>query len=203
MRGRRQILDLFQRWDGLTAKIPLVELMEALGGLAIEAGDLVEAVGFDARSYRRTVIHTRDHYQALVLCWRSGQGSPIHDHCGSNCAVRVVAGRATETRFVAAPCGRLMPVTSQVHATGSVTGCSGDETHQLANLESSGSDLITLHVYSPPPSLWRSYRVSETTLADDDRLIRKPARTIRVELGHVSPMRRLSAKARRGMSWHR
>ncbi len=201
MRGRRQILDLFLRWDKHGEKIPLVELMESLESLVLTPDDLVEAVGFDERSYRRTVIHGCDHYEALILCWRSGQASPIHDHFGSNCAVRVVEGRATETRFVAAPCGRILPVGSQVHAAGSVSGCSGDEIHQMANLESSGNELITFHVYSPPPSGWRTYRVCDTTLADDDRLIRKPARTVRIELGHVSPIRRMGSRTRGGISW--
>jgi cysteine dioxygenase len=201
MRGRRQILDLFHRWDEREQKIPLVELMESLEALVLTPADLVEAVGFDDRCYRRTVIHGCDHYEALILCWRSGQASPIHDHFGSNCAVRVVDGHATETRFVAAPCGRILPVGSQVHAPGSVSGCSGGEIHQMANLESSGNELITLHVYSPPPSSWRTYRICDTTLADDDRLIRKPARTVRVELGHVSPIRRMGSRARGGMSW--
>lgn len=201
MRGRRQMLELIRRWDGNQRKIPLDELMEALAALVITARDLAEAVGFDDRSYLRTLIHGQDHYQALVLCWRSGQCSPIHDHHGSNCAVRVVEGVATETRFATAPCGRIRPVVSEVHGPRSVTGCCGDEIHQMANLESPGNELITLHVYSPPPSSWRTYRVCDTTLADDDRLIRKPARTVRVELGHAAPARRMGSTTRGGISW--
>jgi cysteine dioxygenase len=201
MRGRRQILDLFRRWDDREQKIPLDELTEALAALAINAGDVAEAVCFDDRSYMRTVIHGRDHYQALLLCWRSGQSSPIHDHRGSNCAVRIVAGRATETRFSTSPCGRIAPVASHVHPAGCVTGCSGDDIHQMANLERIGTELVTLHVYSPPPSSWRTFRVCDTTLADDDRLIRRPARTVRVELGHAPPNRPLGPKTKGGMSW--
>jgi cysteine dioxygenase len=201
MRGRRQILDLFERWDVLAEKIPLVELAEALGSLSIRPRDLVGAVGFDARSYRRNVIHSRDHYQALVLCWRSGHSSPIHDHFGSSCALKVVAGRATETRFAATPCGRILPLGSQVLKAGAVTGCAGDEIHQMANLEGQGDDLITLHVYSPPPKSFRSYRICDTTLADGDRLIRKPARTLRVEFGDVSPLRPMHPKTSEVASW--
>jgi cysteine dioxygenase len=201
MRGRRQILSLFRRWDGQDQKIPLEELTEALAALAIKAADLAEAVSFDDRAYMRTVIHGRDHYQALVLCWRSGQSSPIHDHRGSNCAVRIVAGRATETRFKTAPCGRIAPIASLIHPSGSVTGCSGDDIHQVANLERTGNELITLHVYSPPPSSWRTFRVSDTTLADDDRLIRRPARTVRVELAHASANRPFGSKTKGGILW--
>jgi cysteine dioxygenase len=186
MRGRRQILNLFHCWDGIDEAIPLAELVEALEGLVVGADDFAEAVGFDHRSYRRTVIRGRDHYQALVLCWRSGQGSPIHDHFGSSCAVRVIQGRATETRYCTTPCGRVMPVESEVHRAGTVTSCAGDDIHQMANLEAPGEDLITLHVYSRPAVHWRSYRIAETTLADDDRLIRKPARTMRIDLSELA-----------------
>lgn len=108
MRGRRQILDLFRRWDGLEQKIDLNVLMEALAGLVIKPSDLAGAVDFDDRSYLRTVIHGREHYQALVLCWRSGQSSPIHDHRALNCAVRVVSGCATERDS----CGSMRPARS-------------------------------------------------------------------------------------------
>jgi cysteine dioxygenase len=203
MRGLRQLLDLLGRWDRRRGVIPLAELIGSLRALVVEPADLGEAVGFDERTYRRAVIRGRDHYQALVLCWRSGQGSPIHDHFGSGCAVRVVAGRVTETRYSPAPCGRLMPVNSEVHLAGSVTACRGGEIHQMANLEDEGDDLITLHVYSPPPVSWRFYHASETTLANHDQQIQTPARTIRVELGHPAPGRPLGTKTRGGLRWRR
>ena len=69
------------------------------------ASDLAGALIFANRTYRRIAIHRREHYEAMVLCWKSGQRSAIHNHAGSACVVRVVEGRATETRFVASPCG--------------------------------------------------------------------------------------------------
>ena len=203
MRGRQQILALFERLDRQERRIPLVELMQALKALVIKASDLADVTGFDDEAYLRTVVRGRDHYQAMVLCWKSGQSSPIHDHRGSNCAVRVVSGRATETRFTLAPCGQIRPVSSDVHGPGAVTGCSGNGIHQIANLERPGTDLITLHIYSPPPSGWQAYRICETTLADDDRLIRRPARTLRAELGHESPARPAGSKTRRAIPWRR
>jgi cysteine dioxygenase len=204
MRGRQQILELFRCWDRRARSIALDELMQELSALALTAEDLAEAIGFDARAYRRTVIHSRAHYQALVLCWRSGQTSPIHDHLGSACAVKVVAGRATETHFAVAPCGRIQPVESQVHHTGSVTGCSGAHIHQMGNLEDSVGELVTLHVYSPPPLNWRTYRLRDTTLAGHDRLVRNPARTVRVELGEfgdIAPVPHFSQPTTEVWSW--
>ena len=203
MRGRRQLLDLFRRWDQRSEPIAIAELMEAVESIDLKREDLADVLGFDETGYRRTVIHSRPHYQVLLLCWQSEQRSPIHDHRGSSCVVRVIEGKASETRFDVTGCGRLAPVWLHEHPEGSVSASVGEEIHQMGNFEAAGHNLITLHVYSPPPARWRFYRVSETTLADHDLLIQKPARTIRVELGHSPALRPLGNKIRGGLPWHR
>jgi uncharacterized NAD(P)/FAD-binding protein YdhS len=184
MRGREQLLELFQRWDERQAPIPRDELLTAVQALDLDDDDLAAALGFDESGYRRTILHSSPHYQVLLLCWRSDQRSPIHDHRGSNCVVRVIKGRATETRFEPSPCGRLLPVWTQSHKAGDIAASCGSEIHQMGNFAGPGHNLVTLHVYSPPPALWRSYPVSQTALGDHDRLIEKPARTVRVDLEH-------------------
>jgi cysteine dioxygenase len=198
MPGRCELLDSFVRWDRWETPLSMSELVRTVEGLELRRDDLGDVLGFDEGCYRRTVIHARPHYQVLVLCWRSEQRSPIHDHCGSNCVVRVIEGRATETRFARTACGRLVPVWSHEHIEGAVAASCGEEIHQMGNFEPSGHDLITLHLYSPPPSRWRFYEVGETTLADHDLLINKPARTVRIELGHDLPDRPMGSKARGG-----
>ena len=186
MRGYQRILQLFQIWDRREEAIAFAELIAALQRLDLDRWDLEGALTFGERTYGRASIRRRRHYEALVLCWRSGQRSPIHDHAGSSCAVRVIEGRATETQFIRSPCGRLVPRRSRTFGAGAVTGCCGGETHQMANLEPPGHDLITLHVYSPPPaSNWRFYLLEETTLADHDRLIRDRPETVVVDFGRA------------------
>lgn len=198
MHGRRRLLDLLSRWDGREEPISSSEVIAGLEGTRLGREDLAEAIGFDDACYRHTIIHSRPHYQVLVLCWRSGQRSPIHDHRGSNCVVRVIQGRAFETRFDPTPSGRLVPTWSHEHLKGAITSCCGEEIHQMGNFDAPGNDLITLHVYTPPPHSWRFYVVGETTLADHDRLIRKPARTVRMELAHPSPAGPMGRKVKGG-----
>jgi cysteine dioxygenase len=198
MRGRKQLLSLLKRWDRREEPIPSADLIAALDGLPIGYADLADVIGFDDACYRRTIIHTRPHYQVLVLCWRSGQRSPIHNHRGSSCVVRVVQGCATETRFDPTPSGRLAPTGSHEHREGETTACCGEEIHQMGNFEAPGRDLVTLHIYSAPPLAWRFFAVGETTLADHDRLIRKPARTVRIDLADLAPARPMGRKVKGG-----
>jgi uncharacterized NAD(P)/FAD-binding protein YdhS len=186
MRGYQQILKLFDTWDEYEEAIPFGDLVASLKGLELERADLASALIFADRNYRRIAVRRRPHYEALVLCWKSGQRSPIHNHLGSSCVVRVVEGRATETQYVFSPCGRLVPQRSRTYPAGSVTGCRDEAIHQMANLEAPGQDLITLHVYSPPPSSWNYFKLDVTTLADHDVLLSEGNQTVVVDFGQVA-----------------
>ena len=99
-------------------------LFESLKGLELERADLAGALVFADRNYRRIAIRRRPHYEALVLCWKSGQRSPIHNHLGSSCVVRVVEGRATETRLRFQSVRQDSFRSGRGHfPAGSVTGC--------------------------------------------------------------------------------
>ena len=186
MHGYQGLLELFQSWDEQREVIDFAEIVQALKRIDLERADLAGALIFANRTYRRIAIRRRDHYEAMVLCWKSGQRSPIHNHAGSSCVVRVVEGRATETRFVSSACGRLVPQWSRSFPAGTVTGCrDGGMIHQMANLEPPGQELITLHVYSPPPLHWKYYSLDETTLADHDRIVREGTETVIVDFGQA------------------
>jgi cysteine dioxygenase len=171
-----------------------------LGDLHLLRKDVMEWVSFSEIGYQRILIHRTPQFEALLLCWRSGQRSAIHDHAGSTCGIKVIAGTATETTYAASPCGRLYPVRSRCLETGSVCVSRDADIHQMANLAPTGQDLVTLHIYSPPLAATRIYSISETILADHDGLAaRRPrdlARPIRVDRPHAgsSSMPRRASK---------
>jgi cysteine dioxygenase len=107
-------------------------------------------VHFSEERYLRNLLFAGPNYQALVLCWRSGQRSPIHDHRGSSCAVKVIRGVATETIFAVAPNGMIYATGSRRLAAGDSCASQDADIHQLSNLQPAGQDLVSLHVYSPP-----------------------------------------------------
>src|SRR6266478_4207168 len=85
--------------ESLEDRALLAELTAQLQGLELDLDDLAEHVRFSSKSYARNLVQGGDWYHLLVLCWRNGQRSPIHDHAGSSCGVRVLHGTLTETRF--------------------------------------------------------------------------------------------------------
>ncbi len=151
--------------DFYSDRVPLDELTRRLESLAMDVDDVRDVLVFGRESYRRNLIHAGAAYHALVLCWRAGQRSPIHDHRGSSCAVRILKGVATETQFEKTKDGHVFATFSRKLAAGSVCASQDDDIHQMSNLQS-GIDLVTLHIYSPPLLVMGQYSLTVPTVAE-------------------------------------
>src|SRR5690242_10956931 len=112
---------LFRYLDGLRGRAPLTELVAAVGRLDVDCADLAHAIRFSEQGYLRNLVRAGSWYHVLVLCWKNGQRSPIHDHAGSSCCVRVLRGTMTETVFAFAPNGHVKALGSRDFAPGSIT----------------------------------------------------------------------------------
>jgi cysteine dioxygenase len=157
--------DLIGYLDGLSGRASLDELLEMLSHTEIDAADLAEHVHFSADGYTRNLVSTGEWYDLLVLCWKPGQHSPIHDHAGSGCGVRVLHGVMTETEFAPDADGQAKEVGSRDLAAGTVSGCEDLDLHQVSNDQD--DDLVTLHIYSPPLRSMGTYRRTTACLARD------------------------------------
>lgn len=146
------LVPIFRALDRHTGPISLAALREELGRPRIGIGDLHGAIATDTHSYVRTLVHTGPTYEALVMCWLPGQRSPVHDHGGSACAVRVISGAAVETVYALDERCLASPVSQRLFSAGEVV-CSEDaDVHTLANAltgEGRGEALVTIHIYSP------------------------------------------------------
>src|SRR5262249_212218 len=91
--------DWFAELDQFHERIPLARLTHGIKHLSLQLEEIQPFIQFSDERYRRNLMHPGPAYHALILCWRSGQRSPIHDHRGSACAVRILRGEATETIF--------------------------------------------------------------------------------------------------------
>ncbi|MFQ5502740.1 MAG: cysteine dioxygenase family protein [Phycisphaerae bacterium] len=152
--------------DGLTVRATIEDLAAHLTALDVCANDVAEFAHFSEEHYRRNLMRSGPFYHLLVLCWRSGQRSPIHNHAGSTCGVRVLSGVATETLFEPSPCGLLRPTSTSDLTAGQVTATQDSNIHQVSNLQPAGTDLITLHIYSPPLLRMDTYSLTDNTVSE-------------------------------------
>ncbi|HEX8721344.1 MAG TPA: cysteine dioxygenase family protein [Pyrinomonadaceae bacterium] len=136
------------------------ELSALMAGVEVADEELRPYVSFKEGTYARHRVHLGEHAELLVLCWRPGQRTPIHDHAGSYGAVRVLRGVMWETLFEMGGAGRgLAYKSSREWAPGHVTGADVPDIHQLGNPDVSGQDLVTLHLYAPPLTSLNVYKV--------------------------------------------
>lgn len=123
----------------------------ALRDLALRDVTTLEMVAplvrLDSESYVRIVLHRDEVLEAALLCFSAGQTSTIHDHQGSGCVIRMLEGAVLETLFEDS--GSLYaPLTSRILRSGSISGVTGWEVHQISNVAHGPS--VLLNYYSPP-----------------------------------------------------
>jgi len=127
-------------------RISLDELTERLDDESISADLLADHIHFSDERYSRNLLAYGPQFYALVLCWKPGQASPIHDHKGASCGVRVIEGVATETSFTRES-GRLVEKSVTTMKAGEVCGSFDEDIHEIRN--NADRNLVTLHIYSP------------------------------------------------------
>ena len=154
--------DFFAAMDQYSEHVPIDRLVELLGQLDLTRADYEHAIAFDDECYKRNILHLGEGYVALILCWRSSQASPIHDHRGSACGVRVLEGVVNEIKYDRSPAGSLSEKCRSVYPVGSVCGSYNSDIHTIANEGTEGTDLITLHVYTPPLQDYHCYSLERS-----------------------------------------
>jgi len=99
--------------------------------------------------YTRNCIVENEKFELILLCWEKGQVTPIHDHGGEECWVKIIEGEFRETIYKLDNAGELNTVKTTIAKTGDITymvdfmGC-----HRLENLSDARS--MSLHLYAKP-----------------------------------------------------
>ncbi|KAI8988906.1 RmlC-like cupin domain-containing protein [Pilobolus umbonatus] len=152
----------------------IIELMEFYSA---HSDDWNEYTLFDhSRPYTRNLIDDGNgKFNLMVLAWSKGQKSPIHDHAGSHCVMKVLDGQLQETLFeYPSSSGLSDPVSVADITDDSVTSKDEHEgqplvvsrntvyhpnqvtyvhdtigLHRISN-HSSEKGAVSLHLYTPP-----------------------------------------------------
>ena len=153
--------------DTLSAQqaIPsLPELYALVERTRISSHELQPYLGFKAGNYCRHRVMRNESVEMLVLCWKPGQRTPIHDHNGSHGAVFVHEGILWETTFDYDPETGLAYKAHRELRDGGLTGSELPDIHQIGNPDVSGQDLITIHIYAPPLGVLKTYKLGSSTI---------------------------------------
>lgn len=153
--------------DSLTARMDLVVLEQVLNENQISIEDVSNACVFDEQHYQRNKIGTSAWYDLLVICWRPGQASAIHDHTNSSCGFKILTGTATELVYERSEDSSdfVRPIRKRAYAAGDLCLAQDHDIHRISN-DSASADLVTLHVYSPPLQM-KFYELEPSLRAPD------------------------------------
>jgi cysteine dioxygenase len=133
-----------------TAKaMTLPELRRLISNLKPERSEIEPYIQFTPERYARNLIYKCENFECLVLCWRPGQRSPIHDHANSICTVYTVDGVLSADNYRKTANGHIRADYSEDFKPSGVLSIQTTEIHQVSNLQEN-ADLISLHFYLGP-----------------------------------------------------
>ena len=120
-------------------------LLNLIGFARLYKGnDWKKYVKFSDIGYQRKSILCGKQAEFLILSWKKGQKSKIHDHPENGCILIVLQGKLREKRY----CNKEISVMKETEAcVGDVSYIDNSECyHDIEALE----DSVSLHIYSPP-----------------------------------------------------
>ena len=114
--------------------------------VASEAERHLDRVSYSGDRYVRHPILLWDEWEVMLIAWRSGQITPLHDHRGVMGAMAVLSGRLDEERFTT-PMGRPEMMDRASRPEGDFSEIGPTVLHRLA---ASSARAVSLHIYRPP-----------------------------------------------------
>jgi cysteine dioxygenase len=143
----------------------IAKISELLTSMRFNQAEFSRYLNFRDDHYTRNLVGydmpqgaKRAKFTALILCWDKGQMSPIHDHAGSSCWVKVLQGQLREVKYEyrkeddpAEKQGQKLAVLSdrtfEPESVAYINDTQG--VHAMGN-PNSDSVTVSLHVYAPP-----------------------------------------------------
>lgn len=120
----------------------LTSLQETIASYSGE--DWKQHVEFNSDQINRINYFTNDEFEIYILCWKSGQEAPIHDHPPQGCVLKMLQGELEEDTC----CTNSLKVINTTKLTCSDNSYIDNDIgyHRVRNL---GSDAVSLHIYAP------------------------------------------------------
>jgi cysteine dioxygenase len=113
--------------------------------------------------YTRNCIINNEKFELILICWKEGDQTSIHDHDGEECWVKVIAGEFKETIYKLNDLEELDIVKSSISKKNQITYMKDFMGfHRLENVSKKRS--MSLHLYAKPIRKCRMYDEETKTL---------------------------------------
>lgn len=103
-------------------------------------------INFREDHYHRERIYHHPQFDILILSWKKGQKTPIHDHPAQGCLFKVLMGELQEESYHRDSDGPIIHSQTEILQVNTVNYIEG--TQRLHSIEAL-SDSVSLHIYSP------------------------------------------------------
>lgn len=163
---RYTLSSLIQTIAALKSNPTFDDLQEWLAHLEVDAAELAPYVNFRPGTYVRTRVIRNEFVEMLVLCWRAGHYTSIHDHNGSYSSIRVLCGEMHETLYDYDGGRGLCESETRRWSPGHVATADIPDIHRIGNDAASTRDMITLHCYAPPFDVINTYKVGSREIGE-------------------------------------
>ena len=135
MKTLNDLFDILNKENNKDNIKNLIDIVKSYNG-----EDWKEYVEFSENKYLRRIVKQNENIEILILSWKKGQETKIHDHSKNGCILRVLNGSLQETRY-----GVVKEITNlEKDSIGYIDNSEG--LHQISALDNS----VSLHIYSPP-----------------------------------------------------
>lgn len=132
-----------------SSHFPVDQVKALLKSMPFSLESLKPYIFFSDQSYTRNLIFKRPSFEILLLCWTSGQVSPIHGHEGEKCWMRVEQGELEFTNYNVKEFNGKIRIEESTKLTGPVGFVDGPAViHKVENLTSKPA--MSLHLYARP-----------------------------------------------------
>ena len=130
--------------------------------IKLKATAFEEYASWSKECYTRNCIVDQEKFELILICWCEGHGTPIHDHDGEECWVKVIEGEFKEIIYKENELGELNAIKTVISKPNEVSYMNNFMGfHALENLSKKRS--MSLHLYAKPIRKCRIYDEASKT----------------------------------------
>ena len=150
MRGEISLSKLVDVLKSDWSAINPTRMQDILDRLVLTAKEVQPHALFSEKRYARNLVYKDHEFEIMIMCWKAGQRSSIHDHAGSLGGIRILQGELTESLFGKAANGMIKALSSCDYTIEDTRVEETSLIHQISNLQTENGKTVSVHIYIPP-----------------------------------------------------